>query len=123
MRLVKLRWGVVFLGTTLCTYSRLGVFELENQSLTPLTKLPINSTVFSPKLFFIRASQSVPHKVRERGYLIFVFLVIPPRPISTAWSILWRRSCIRRRMRSGATDSTPCSSSYWSSCTADGAKL
>src|SRR5271155_4328799 len=67
MRLVKLRWGVVFLGTTLCTYSRLGVFELENQSLTPLTKLPINSTVFSPRLFFIRASQSVPHKVRERG--------------------------------------------------------
>src|ERR1700733_4800751 len=66
MRLVKLRWGVVFLGTTLCTYSRLGVFELENQSLTPLTKLPINSTVFSPKLFFIRASQSVPHKVIER---------------------------------------------------------
>ena len=55
MRLVMLLCGVRFLGTIPCTNSLLGVFELENQSLTPPISVPTTSTAFSPKLFLIKA--------------------------------------------------------------------
>lgn len=120
IRLVILLWGVFFLGTIPCTNSRLGVFELENQSLTPPINVPTTSTAFSPKLFLIKAYGQPPATMRT--YLIVV-VVITSLSRAASGSVLHGGPSVRSTMRPGTTYCRSRSASNRSARTPDGPEM